>query len=201
MVCLASGTAPLTRYGPFLHTTTLGSPLGLDIAVSLTWVAGALEVTAQAPSLNQGRAIDKEVAAARPVANNGARRPAAPAAWSHVNGEETLARPQTDPQARQEGLQAAAKATADRAGETAPPCHCPRPQGARDPRRPRQRRQGWHHQAHRRAPEPARGAGRGARQAERSRAQRVVLPALYSAVAGCPGDRAVQSQLVQPRRR
>ena len=72
----------------------------------------------------------------------------------------------------------------------------------RDPvRRPRCGRQGRRDQAHHAAAQPARlPRGRAAR-AQRPRAHAVVLPALRAAPAGGRRDRAVRSQLVQPRRR
>ena len=68
-------------------------------------------------------------------------------------------------------------------------------------RGPGRRGQGGHHQAVHRAPEPP-WVDRGrARKAERTRAGRVVLPALRRAPARRRRDRAVRPVLVQPGRR
>ena len=68
-------------------------------------------------------------------------------------------------------------------------------------RRPRRRRQGRRHQAHHAEAQSARlPRGRPAR-AQRSRAHAMVFPALRLASAGGRRNRAVRSQLVQPRRR
>lgn len=60
------------------------------------------------------------------------------------------------------------------------------------------RRQGRHHQALHGAHDPAHRACRGAGQAERARAQAVVLPALRGAFAGGRRNGAVRPLLVQP---